>query len=84
MLIPIPIPTPPSQLRNKIAQLERDNRECNTKVSLLLEIIEGQSQIIADAIVVIELHDHEHIDLQVLEVDLEESINITNEKLIAL
>jgi hypothetical protein len=84
MLIPIPNPTPPRQLRNKIAQLERDNRECNTKVSLLLEIIEGQSQIIADAIVVIELHDHEHIDLQVLEVDLEESIKITNEKLIAL
>ena len=80
----IPKPTPPSQLRNKIAQLERDNRECNTKVSLLLEIIEGQSQSISDAIVVIELHDHEHIDLQILEVDLEESMNITNEKLIAL
>jgi hypothetical protein len=80
----IPKPTPPSQLRNKIAQLERDNRECNTKVSLLKEIIEGQSQIITDAIRVIELHDHEHIDLQVLEVDLEESINITNEKLAVL
>tara|TARA_R110000787_G_C13443348_1_gene446662 strand:- start:30306 stop:30548 length:243 start_codon:yes stop_codon:yes gene_type:complete len=80
----MPTPIRASQHRNLIAQLQRDNRECNTKVSVLLEIIEGQSQIIADAIVVIELHDNEHVDLQVLEVDLEESIAVTNEKLIAL
>jgi hypothetical protein len=80
----MPTPIRASQHRNLIAQLQRDNRECNTKVSMLLEIIEHQSQIIADAVVVIELHDHEHVDLQVLEVDLEESIAITNEKLINL
>jgi hypothetical protein len=73
-----------SQHRNLIAQLQRDNRKCNTKVSALLEIIEHQSQSIADAIVIIELHDNEHVDLQILELDLEESIAVTNEKLINL
>jgi hypothetical protein len=80
----MPIPIKASQHRNLIAQLQRDNRVCNTKVSMLLEIIEHQSQIIADAVVVVELHDHEHVDLQVLELDLEESIAVTNEKLINL
>jgi hypothetical protein len=80
MLIPIRA----SQHRNLIAQLQRDNRECNRKVSMLLEIIEHQSQIIADAVVVIELHDNKHKDLAILEVDLEESIAVTNEKLINL
>ena len=80
----MPTPIRASQHRNLIAQLQRDNRECNTKVSALLEIIEHQSQIIADAIVIIELHDNEHVDLQILELDLEESIAVTNEKLIAL
>jgi hypothetical protein len=80
----MPTPIRASQHRNLIAQLQRDNRECNRKVSVLLEIIEYQSQIIADAVVVIELHDHEHVDLQVLELDLEESIAVTNEKLINL
>jgi hypothetical protein len=80
----MPTPIKASQHRNLIAQLQRDNRECNRKVSLLLEIIEHQSQIIADAVVVIELHDNEHVDLQVLALDLEESISVTNEKLINL
>tara|TARA_R110000782_G_scaffold181815_1_gene272083 strand:+ start:438 stop:680 length:243 start_codon:yes stop_codon:yes gene_type:complete len=80
----MPAPIRASQHRNLIAQLQRDNRECNTKVSMLLEIIEHQSQSIADAIVIIELHDNEHVDLQILELDLEESIAVTNEKLIAL
>jgi hypothetical protein len=80
----VPTPTPPRQLRNKIAQLECDNRECNRKVSVLLEIVEGLSQSITDAIVVIELHDNKHKDLEILEVDLEESITVTNEKLLTL
>jgi hypothetical protein len=80
----MPIPIRASQHRNLIAQLQRDNRECNRKVSVLLEIVEGQSQSITDAIVVIELHDNKHKDLKILEVDLEESIKVTNEKLLAL
>ena len=80
----MPTPIKASQHRNLIAQLQRDNRECNRKVSVLKEIIEHQSQIIADAVVVIELHDNEHVNLQVLEVDLEESISVTTEKLINL
>ena len=80
----VPTPTPARQLRNKIAQLECDNRECNRKVSVLLEIVEGLSQSITDGIVVIELHDNKHRDLAILEVDLEESIKVTNEKLLAL
>jgi hypothetical protein len=80
----MPAPIKASQHRNLIAQLQRDNRKCNTKISMLLEIIEHQSQSIADAVVVIELHDNEHVDLQILEVDLEESIAVTNEKLINL
>tara|TARA_R110000772_G_scaffold109646_2_gene212933 strand:+ start:1027 stop:1269 length:243 start_codon:yes stop_codon:yes gene_type:complete len=80
----MPAPIRASQHRNLIAQLQRDNRVCNTKVSMLLEIIEHQSQSITDAIVIIELHDNEHVDLQILELDLEESIAVTNEKLIAL
>jgi hypothetical protein len=80
----MPIPIRASQHRNLIAQLQRDNRECNRKVSVLLEIVEGQSQSITDAIVVIELHDNKHRDLKILEVDLDESIKVTNEKLLAL
>jgi len=79
-----PNPTPPSQRRNKIAQLERDNRECNSKVSVLLEIIEGLSHSINDAVDTIALHEHNDSALMILEADLTELLDVTNEQLIAL
>jgi hypothetical protein len=80
----MPIPIRASQHRNLIAQLQRDNRECNCKVSVLLEVVDGLLQSVSDAVVVIELHDNKHKDLAILEVDLDESIKVTNEKLLAL
>ena len=80
----VPNPTPPRQLRNKIAQLERDNRECNAKVSALLEIIDGLTHSLNDAIDTIALHEHNDNALMLLEADLGELLNVTNEKLIAL
>tara|TARA_R110000850_G_scaffold24625_8_gene71925 strand:+ start:3081 stop:3329 length:249 start_codon:yes stop_codon:yes gene_type:complete len=80
----VPNPTPPRQLRNKIAQIERDNRECNTKVSVLLEIIDGLTHSLNDAVDTIALHEHNDSVLMVLEADLGELLSVTNEKLIAL
>ena len=80
----IPSPTPPSQHRNLIAQLQRDNRDCNRKVSILLQMIEGLSHSINDAIETIAMHEHNDSALMVLEADLAESINVTNEQLIEL
>ena len=79
-----PNPTPPSQRRNKIAQLERDNRECNSKIEALKEIIEGLSHSINDAVDTIALHEHNDNALMILEADLTELLDVTNEQLIAL
>ena len=80
----VPNPTPPRQLRNKIAQIERDNRECNTKVSVLLEIIDGLTHSLNDAVDTIALHEHNDNALMILEADLTELLDVTNEQLIAL
>jgi|TARA_R110000764_G_scaffold43254_1_gene97302 hypothetical protein len=79
-----PNPTPPSQRRNKIAQLERDNRECSRKIEVLREIIEGLSHSINDAVDTIALHEHNDNALMILEADLTELLDVTNEQLIAL
>jgi hypothetical protein len=79
-----PNPTPPSQRRNKIAQLERDNRECNSKISVLLEIIDGLKHSVEDAVDTIALHEHNDSALMILEADLTELLDVTNEQLIAL
>ena len=79
-----PNPTPPSQHRNMIAQLQRDNKECNTKVSMLLEIVNGLSHSLSDAVDTIALHEHNDNALMILEADLDELLNVTTEKLINL
>ena len=79
-----PNPTPPSQRRNKIAQLERDNRECNSKVSVLLEIIEGLSHSINDAVDTVSKHKRNDRALKILVADWTELLDVTNEQLIAL
>jgi hypothetical protein len=77
-----PNPTPPSQRRNKIAQLERDNRECNSKISVLLEIIDGLNHSVEDAVDTIALHEHNDSALMILEADLTELLHVTNEQLL--
>ena len=77
-----PNPTPPSQRRNKIAQLERDNRECNSKVSVLLEIIEGLSHSINDGVDTVSKHQHNDSALKILVADWTELLEVTNEQLI--
>jgi len=77
-----PNPTPPSQRRNKIAQLERDNRECNSKIEVLLEIIDGLKHSVEDAVDTIALHEHNDSALMILEADLTELLTVTNEQLI--
>jgi len=77
----VPNPTPPSQLRNKIAQLQCDNKECNHKVSVLLEIIDGLSHSLNDAVDTISLHEHNDNALMILEADLGELLNVTTEQL---
>jgi len=79
-----PNPTPPSQHRNKIAQLERDNRECYRKIASLLDIINGLSHSVEDAVDTIALHEHNDNALMILEADLTELLYVTNEQLIAL
>jgi hypothetical protein len=80
MLVPIRA----SQHRNKIAQLQRDNRECNRKVSVLLEVVDGLTHSLNDAIDTIALHEHNDNALKLLEADLGELLNVTNEQLINL
>jgi hypothetical protein len=80
----MPIPIRASQHRNLIAQLQRDNRECNRKVSVLLEIVDGLTHSLNDAIDTIALHEHNDNALKLLEADLGELLNVTNEQLINL
>jgi hypothetical protein len=80
----MPIPIRASQHRNLIAQLQRDNRECSRKVSVLLEIVGGLSHSLNDAIDTIALHEHNDNALKLLEADLGELLNVTNEQLINL
>jgi len=83
-MINIPTPTPPRQLRNKIAQLENNNRECNTKVSKLLLIVDGLLVALNDGVDTIAVHEHNDVALQRLEHDYELLIDKTNEGLIKL
>ena len=80
----VPSPTPPSQHRNKIAQLERDNRDNSRKIAALLDIINGLSHSVEDAVDTIALHDHNDSALMILEADLSELLGVTNEQLTAL
>ena len=83
-VINIPTPTPPRQLRNKIAQLEKDNRDCNTKVYKLLLIVDGLLVALNDGVDTIACHEHNDAALQRLEHDYELLIDKTNEGLIKL
>ena len=83
-MINIPTPTPPRQLRNKIAQLEKDNRDCNTKVSKLLLIVEGLLVGLNSAANTIADHQHNDSALRRERVYLEILIDKTNEGLIKL
>ena len=80
------IPTPINQrhLRNKIAQLQCDNRLCNYKVSELLLLVESMFHSISDTIAIIEGHEHNDTVLMVLESDLAELLEVANDKLLNL
>ena len=80
----LPTPTPPRQLRNKIAQLELDNRVGNTKVSKLLLLVDGLLLALNDGVDTIAVHEHNDVALQRLEHDYELLIDRTNEELINL
>ena len=80
----VPTPTPPRQLRNKIAQLQRDNRYCNYKASELMLLVEGMLHAISDAIITIEAHEHNDTVLMVLEDDLAELLVVVDNKVLGL
>lgn len=80
----VPTPTPPRQLRNKIAQLQRDNRYYNYKASELSLLVEYMDHSISDAIETIKAHEHKDIALMVLEADLAELLIVVNEKALGL
>ena len=80
----VPTPTPPRQLRNKIAQLQRDNRYCNYKASELMLLVECMLHSISDAITTIEAHEHNDTVLMVLEADLAELLIVVNDKVLVL
>ena len=80
----VPNPTLPSQHRNKIARLERVNRNDSRKIAVLLDIINGLSHSVEDAVDTIALHEHNDNALMRLEADLTELLDVTNEQLIAL
>lgn len=83
-MINIPTPTPPRQLRNKIAQLKKDNRECNDKVSKLLLIVEGLLVALNSAANTIALHQHNDSALRSERVYLEIAVDKTNDELTKL
>ena len=80
----IPAPTTPRHLRNKIAQLQCDNRLCNYKVSELLLLVESLFHSISDTIAIIERHEHNDSVLIILESDLAELLEVANDKLLNL
>tara|TARA_R110000772_G_scaffold39852_1_gene93455 strand:+ start:354 stop:596 length:243 start_codon:yes stop_codon:yes gene_type:complete len=80
----MPTPIRASQHRNLIAQLQRDNRKCYRKVFALLEIVDGLTRSLNDVIDTIALHEHNDNALKLLEADLGELLNVTNEQLINL
>ena len=66
----VPKPTLPSHHRGKIAQLQRENRQLNEKVSKLLLLLDGVYATIAEAVITIESHEHNDKALMLLEADL--------------
>ena len=80
----MPPPTLPRQLRNRIAQLQCDNRLCNYKVSELLLLVESMFHSISDTIAIIERHEHNDTVLMVLEADLAALLEVANDKLLNL
>ena len=52
-----------------------------SKVSTLLELISGLSHSLSDAVDTIKLHEHNDKALMLLEADLEESLQVTEEQL---
>ena len=66
----IPKPTLPSHHRGKIAQLQRDNRQLNEKMSKLLLLLDAIYATIAEAVITIESHEHNDKALMLLEADL--------------
>ena len=77
----VPNPTPPSQLRNKIAELQRDKKNLMSQVSTLLDVINGLSHSLNDAVDTVKLHEHNDNALMQLEADLEESLRVTEDQL---
>jgi hypothetical protein len=63
-------PTLASHHRGKIAELQRDNRQLNEKVSKLLLLLDAIYATIADAVITIESHEHNDKALMLLEADL--------------
>ena len=66
----IPKPTLPSHHRGKIAELQRDNRQLNEKMSKLLLLLDAIYATIAEAVITIESHEHNDKALMLLEADL--------------
>ena len=65
-----PKPTLPSHHRGKIAELQRENRQLNEKVSKLLLLLDAIYATIAEAVITIESHEHNDKELMLLEADL--------------
>ena len=66
----IPKPTLPSHHRGKIAELQRENRQLNEKVSKLLLLLDGVYATIAEAVITIESHEPSDGGLMMLGADL--------------
>ena len=63
-------PTLPSHHRGKIAQLQRENRQLNEKMSKLLLLLDAIYATIAESVITIESHEHNDKALMLLEADL--------------
>jgi hypothetical protein len=80
----IPKPTLASHHRGKIAELQRDNRQLNEKVSKLLLLLDAIYATIADAVITIESHEHNDKALMLLEADLSALNDAINFNLLGL
>jgi hypothetical protein len=71
---------PQGTLRDRIAALEKENRDYKHKSKVLNELVDGMCLTVSAAIVTIEGHEHNDKELMLLEADLTELVSMAREE----
>jgi hypothetical protein len=75
---------PRSTLRDRVAALQKENKEYKHKVDVLTKLVEGLCETVSIAVVTIEGHEHDDKELMLLEADLTELISMANDEVSSL